>query len=77
MPTAVPATAATTGFDMPTSACRNLNAALSGPRGFEPMSVKGPALIVLGLAVFILIGGVVASALDSSSGPTVGLKPAP
>jgi hypothetical protein len=47
--------------------------ALSGPRGFEPMSVKGPALIVLGLAVFILIGGVVASALDSSSSPTVGL----
>jgi hypothetical protein len=36
-------------------------------RGYEPMSVRGPALIVLGLAVFILIGGVVASALSSSS----------
>jgi hypothetical protein len=41
-----------------------------GPRGYEPMSVRTPALIVLGLAVFILIGGVVASALSSGSDPS-------
>jgi hypothetical protein len=39
-------------------------------RGYEPMSVRGPALIVLGLAVFLLIGGVVASAVSSGSDPS-------
>jgi hypothetical protein len=39
-------------------------------RGYEPMSVRGPALIVLGLAVFLLIGGVVASAISSGSNPS-------
>ncbi len=38
---------------------------------YQPMSVKGPALIVLGLAVFILLGGVLAEALTSSSPPPV------
>lgn len=36
---------------------------------FEPMSVRGPALIVLGLAVVILLGGTLAAAL-TSTGPT-------
>ena len=39
-------------------------------RGYEPMSVRGPALIVLGLAVVLLLGGVVGSALTSGSSPT-------
>lgn len=43
-------------------------------RGYEPMSVRGPALIVLGLAVFILLGGVVASALSSGGNPTFSLR---
>jgi len=43
-------------------------------RGYEPMSVRGPALIVLGLAVFLLLGGVVASALNSGSNPTFALR---
>lgn len=37
---------------------------------YEPMSVKGPALIVLGLAVVILLGGVAAAALTTTSNPT-------
>ncbi len=36
---------------------------------FEPMSVRGPALIVLGLAVVILLGGTLAAAL-TTTGPT-------
>jgi len=40
----------------------------------EPMSVKGPALIVLGLAVVILLGGVAAAALSSSSNPTFSIR---
>jgi hypothetical protein len=40
----------------------------------EPMSVKGPALIVLGLAVIILLGGVAAAALSSSSNPTFSIR---
>jgi hypothetical protein len=36
-------------------------------RIFEPASVRGPALIVLGIAVFIVVVGTVASALDSGS----------
>ena len=42
--------------------------------GYEPMSVRGPALIVLGLAVFLLIGGVVASAISSGSNPTFSVR---
>jgi len=43
-------------------------------RGYEPMSIRGPALIVLGLAVFLLLGGVVASAVTSGSDPTFTLR---
>ncbi len=38
------------------------------------MSVKGPALIVLGLAVLILIGGVVATAFSSGPSPSFTLR---
>ena len=41
---------------------------------YEPMSVKGPALIVLGLAVVILLGGVAAAALTSGSNPTFAVR---
>src|SRR5258708_2618911 len=44
-----------------------------GPR-FQAFSVRGPALIVLGIALFIVILGVVASALDSGSSPTLTLR---
>ena len=40
----------------------------------EPMSIKGPALIVLGLAVVILLGGVAAAALSSSSNPSFSIR---
>jgi len=43
-------------------------------RGYEAMSVRGPALIVLGLAAFLLIGGVVASALSSGSDPSFTIR---
>jgi hypothetical protein len=43
-------------------------------RTYEHMSIRGPALIVLGIAVFIVIAGVVASALDSGSTPTLSVK---
>jgi hypothetical protein len=36
-------------------------------RIYQPASVRGPALIVLGIAVFIVVVGTVASALDSGS----------
>ncbi len=36
-------------------------------------SVRGPALIVLGIAVFIVVAGVVASAIGSGNGPTTTL----
>jgi hypothetical protein len=39
-------------------------------RGYEPMSVRTPALIVLGLAVVILLGGVVGGILTGGSTPT-------
>jgi hypothetical protein len=42
-------------------------------RLFQPVSARGPALIVLGIAVFIVVAGVVGSALSSGSGAT---KPA-
>jgi hypothetical protein len=38
------------------------------------MSVKGPAMIVLGLAVVILLGGVAAAALSSGSNPTFTIR---
>jgi len=38
------------------------------------MSIRGPALIVLGLAVLLLLGGVVASAVTSGSDPTFTLR---
>jgi len=41
---------------------------------YEPMSVKGPAMIVLGLAVVILLGGVAAAALSSRSDPTFTIR---
>ena len=40
-------------------------------RTYQPMSSRGPALIVLGIAVFIVLAGVVASALASGSTPDV------
>jgi hypothetical protein len=43
-------------------------------RRATPVSTKGPALIVLGLAVFIVLLGVIGSALASGSSPTVSLK---
>jgi hypothetical protein len=43
-------------------------------RTYQPMSVRGPALVVLGIAVFIVIVGTVASALDSGSTPTLSLR---
>jgi hypothetical protein len=39
-----------------------------------PVSAKGPALIVLGLAIFIVLVGVVGSALYSGNAPTVTLR---
>ena len=41
---------------------------------YEPMSIKGPALIVLALAVVILLGGVAAVAFSSRSNPTFTLR---
>ena len=41
---------------------------------YEPMSVRGPALIVLGLAVFLLIGGVISSAISSGSNPSFTIR---
>jgi hypothetical protein len=38
---------------------------------FQPMSIRGPALVVLGIAVFIVVVGVVASAVDSGGAPTL------
>jgi hypothetical protein len=46
----------------------------SAGRGYEPMSIRGPALIVLGLAVLLLLGGVVASAVTSGTDPTFTLR---
>jgi hypothetical protein len=43
-------------------------------RSFQPMSLRGPALIVLGIAVLIVVAGVVASALDSGSSPTLTIR---
>ena len=43
-------------------------------RTFQPMSVRGPALVIVGIAVFILVAGVVASALISGSSPTESVR---
>ena len=43
-------------------------------RTFQRMSIRGPALIVLGIAVFILVAGVVASILAGSSTGKLSLK---
>jgi hypothetical protein len=51
----------------------SLRAVGSGGPRFQQMSVRGPALIVLGIAVFIIVLGVVASALSSGSTPTLTL----
>jgi hypothetical protein len=63
-----------TGTGTGTGTDNDQTEAPSGPRGFEPMSVKGPAFIVLGLAVLILLGGVVASAFSSGSSPGFSLR---
>ena len=38
-------------------------------RAYQPVSARGPALIVLGIAVFIVVIGTVASALATSGAP--------
>jgi hypothetical protein len=43
-------------------------------RGVRPASVRGPALVVLGIAVFIVVAGVAASALASGNAPTTSLR---
>ena len=43
-------------------------------RLFQPTSVRGPALVVLGIAVFIVVAGIVASALASGSNPTLSVR---
>jgi hypothetical protein len=43
-------------------------------RTYQPMSVRGPAIVILGIAVFILLAGVLASALISGSSPTETLR---
>jgi hypothetical protein len=43
-------------------------------RTFQRMSVRGPALIVIGIAVFILVAGVVASVLAGSSTGKLSIK---
>ena len=42
-------------------------------RLYQPMSIRGPALVVLGIAVFIVVVGVVASALVSGSDTTLSI----
>jgi hypothetical protein len=43
-------------------------------RSFQQMSLRGPALVVLGIAVFIVIAGIAASALNSGSRPTLSVR---
>ncbi|HEX3980987.1 MAG TPA: hypothetical protein VHW93_07175, partial [Acidimicrobiales bacterium] len=42
-------------------------------RVFQPMSLRGPALVVLGIAIFILVAGVLASAFASGADPTLSI----
>ena len=48
-----------------------------GHRTYQPVSVRGPALIVLGIAVFIVVIGTVASALATSGAPPGPTGPSP
>jgi hypothetical protein len=43
-------------------------------REYQPMSLRGPALAVLGIAVVIVVAGIVASALASGSSPTLSIR---
>jgi len=42
-------------------------------RVYQPMSLRGPAFVVLGIAVLIVVTGVVASAFGSGSTPTLSI----
>jgi hypothetical protein len=42
-------------------------------RVFQPMSLRGPAMVVLGIAVFILVAGVLASAFASGADPALSI----
>ncbi len=43
-------------------------------RTYQRVSPRGPALVILGIAVFILLAGVLASALVTGSSPTESLR---
>ncbi|MGH9079062.1 MAG: hypothetical protein ACRDYE_03085, partial [Acidimicrobiales bacterium] len=43
-------------------------------RRSQPVSARGPALVVLGIAVCIVLAGVLASAFDSGNVPTTSLR---
>ena len=43
-------------------------------RLYQPMSLRGPALVVLGIAVLIVVAGIVASALASGSDPELSIR---
>lgn len=43
-------------------------------RLYQPMSLRGPALVVLGIAVLIVVVGIVASALASGSDPNLSIR---
>jgi hypothetical protein len=45
----------------------------SGVRTAQSPSAKGPALVVLGIAVFIVLVGTIGSALESGNAPTVSI----
>jgi hypothetical protein len=42
-------------------------------RDYQRMSLRGPAIIVVGIAAFILVGGVLASILTAGSNPVLSL----
>jgi len=43
-------------------------------RAYQPMSLRGPALAVLGIAVLIVVAGVVASAFGSGTSPNLSIR---
>ena len=43
-------------------------------RLYQPMSLRGPAFVVLGIAVLIVVAGIAASALASGSDPTLSIR---
>ena len=43
-------------------------------RTYQPMSLRGPALAVLGIAVLIVVAGVVASAFGSGTSPNLSIR---